>query len=193
MESTPLNTGGPSPAIPLFLLLYGKYDSSEIAPVLHPQKPIRMIPDKTLAQHSEKVVRAALEAYSVLVVDDDRTIAELLSITLRRAGHEVGGIAWNGREAVNMALKTRPDVIIMDIHMPVLDGILAAREILGARLIPIVFSTGMSDARSIHRAIDLQIISYLVTPFSPAQLNVAVHLAVANCRRLAELDVLAAA
>jgi response regulator NasT len=134
-----------------------------------------------------------LEAYSVLVVDDDRTMADLLAINLRRAGHRVGGIAWNGREAVNMALKTHPDVIIMDIHMPVLDGILAAREILGARLIPIVFSTGMSDVGSIRRAIDLEIISYLVKPFSPAQLNVAIHLAVAHCGRLAELDVLAAA
>jgi CheY-like chemotaxis protein len=92
-----------------------------------------------------------------------------------------------------MALKTSPDVIIMDIHMPVLNGILAAREILGARLIPIVFSTGMSDVRSIHRAIDLEIISYLVKPFSPAQLNVAIHLAVAHCRKLAEFDIPAAA
>jgi len=81
----------------------------------------------------------------------------------------------------------------MDIHMPVLDGMLAAREILGARLIPIVLSTGMSDVGAIHRAFDLQIISYLVKPFSPAQLNVAIHLAVAHCRRLAEFDLPAAA
>lgn len=134
-----------------------------------------------------------METYSVLVVDDDRSMAELLSLNLRRAGHRIGGIAWNGREAVTMALKTRPDVIIMDVQMPVLDGILAAREILGARLVPIVFSTGLSDAASIHRAIDLQVFSYLVKPFSPAQMDIAIRLAVAHCRRLAEVDVLIAA
>jgi response regulator NasT len=149
--------------------------------------------DKNHLQPSDKILQPVLEKYSVLIVDDDRTMAELLSINLRRAGHRVAGIAWNGREAVSMAFKTRPDAIIMDIHMPVLDGVLAAREILGARLVPIVFSTGMSDFGSIHGATDLQIVSYLVKPFSPAQMNVAIHLAVAHCRRLAELDVLAAA
>jgi response regulator NasT len=120
-------------------------------------------------------------------------MAELLATNLRRLGHRVVGIAWNGREAVDMALKLNPDALIMDIHMPVLDGLQAAREILCTRLIPIVFSTGMSDTRSLHRAIDLQIISYLVKPFSPAQLKVAVHLAVAQCRAQIKADTSAAA
>jgi len=132
------------------------------------------------AVHDKKP--AELETYTVLVADDDRTMAELLATNLRRLGHRVVGIAWNGKEAVDLALKTRPEVLVMDIHMPILDGLQAAREILSKQMIPIVMSTGLSDARSLGRAVDLNLISYLVKPFSPAQLKVAVHLAVANCR-----------
>jgi response regulator NasT len=157
-----------------------------ISPAPPSQKPILMNSEKTRAQHSEK-------AYSVLVVDDSRTMADLLSMNLRRAGHRVCGIARDGREAVKMALKLHPDVIIMDIQMPVLDGLDAAREILRARQVPIVLSTGLSDVGSIQRAIDLQIISYLIKPFTPVQLNVAIRFAVEQCRKLAEFDLRAAA
>jgi response regulator NasT len=136
---------------------------------------------------------AGIETYSVVVADDDRTMAELLATNLRRLGHRVAGIAWNGKEAVDLVLKTRPDVVVMDIHMPVLDGIEAARQILAEQLVPIVMSTGMSDAMTVHRAIDLNLISYLVKPFSPAQLKVAVQLAVAQCRSIASQDAISTA
>jgi CheY-like chemotaxis protein len=135
-----------------------------------------------------KPARTEAETYSVVVADDDRTMAELLATNLRRLGHRVVGVAWNGKEAVELTLKTRPDVVVMDIHMPVLDGLQAARQILGHFLIPIVMSTGMSDASSVHSAIDLHLISYLVKPFSPAQLKVAIQLAVAQCRSIANPD-----
>jgi len=134
-----------------------------------------------------------LETYSVVVADDDRTMAELLATNLRRLGHRVVGVAWNGKEAVDLVLKTRPDVVVMDIHMPILDGLQAAREILNKTMIPIVMSTGMSDARSLHRAVDMNVVSYLVKPFSPAQLKVAVHLAVAQGRSVAAQDTIASA
>ncbi len=134
---------------------------------------------------NQKTGRVEMETYSVVVADDDRTMAELLATNLRRLGHRVASVAWNGKEAVEMTLKTRPDVVIMDIHMPILDGIEAARQILESYTVPIVMSTGMSDAMTVHRAIDLNLISYLVKPFSPAQLKVAVQFAVAQCRNLA--------
>jgi len=140
-----------------------------------------------------KPAQVELESYSVVVADDDRTMAELLATNLRRLGHRVVGVAWNGKEAVDLVLKTRPDVVVMDIHMPILDGLQAAREILNKTMIPIVMSTGMSDARSLHRAVDMNVVSYLVKPFSPAQLKVAVHLAVAQGRSVAAQDTIASA
>jgi response regulator NasT len=137
---------------------------------------------------NQKPARVEVESYSIVVAEDDRTMAELLATNLRRLGHRVAGVAWNGKEAVEMTLKSRPDVVIMDIHMPILDGIEAARQILDSHMVPIVMSTGMSDAMTVHRAIDLNLISYLVKPFSPAQLKVAVQLAVAQCRNMACLD-----
>jgi response regulator NasT len=125
---------------------------------------------------------ATLDSYSVVIADDDRTMADLLAINLRRLGHRVAAIAANGREAIDMAFKTKPDVVIMDIHMPVLDGFQAAQEILATQQVAIVLSTGMSDVKSLRHAVDLNVISYLVKPFSPAQLKVAIHLAVAQSR-----------
>jgi len=133
----------------------------------------------------ENLPGAELENYSVVVADDDATMAVLLATHLRRLGHQVVGVAANGREAVEMTLQFRPDVLVMDVNMPVMDGLQASREILGHFLIPIVLSTGMTDSRTLHSAVDLNVTSYLVKPFSPAQLKVAIHLAVAQCRLVA--------
>ncbi len=122
------------------------------------------------------------KSYSVVVADDDRAMANLLAANLRRLGHRVVGIARDGREAIAMSLKKRPDVIIMDIHMPIIDGLKAAHQILDVQSIPIVLSTGVADVGTILRAADLKIISYLVKPYCPAQLKVALHLAVTQCR-----------
>jgi response regulator NasT len=83
-----------------------------------------------------------------------------------------------------MALKKCPDAVIMDIHMPILDGIQAAREIHSVQSTPIVLSTGLCDVKTLRRAIDLDILSYLVKPFSPDQLKVALNLAVIKARSI---------
>ena len=126
----------------------------------------------------------SLETYSVLVAEDDRNMADLLAINLVRTGHRIAGIAWDGKEAVRLALKERPDLVIMDVQMPFLDGLQAASEILSANLIPIILTTGRFDLRTIQRAMDIQGLSYLVKPYSPNQLHVTIQLAVAQCRRL---------
>jgi response regulator NasT len=134
---------------------------------------------------SRKSTEVDPKSYTVLIADDDRIMANLLAVNVRRLGHRVAGIAWNGKEAVAMSLKMRPDVVIMDIHMPVLDGIQAAAEILNVRVIPIVLSTGLADSKTVRRASDLRLVSYLVKPFGPNQLKVALQLAIANVRALA--------
>jgi CheY-like chemotaxis protein len=109
----------------------------------------------------------------------------LIAVNVRRLGHRVAGIAWNGKEAVAMSLKLRPDAVIMDIHMPVLDGIQAAAAIVSVHGTPIILSTGLADSKTVRRAIALRLISYLVKPFSPNQLKVALQLAIANGRAIA--------
>jgi response regulator NasT len=122
------------------------------------------------------------EKYTVLIAEDDRTMAELLSTNLARLGHRVVGVASNGLEAIQLAIETRPDVVIMDIFMPVLNGLDAASEIITTQRIPIVLSTGYTDSKCLNRAVDLNVMSYLVKPFSPSQLKVALHLAIAQHR-----------
>ncbi len=109
-------------------------------------------------------------------------MSELLAANLRRLGHRVVGIASDGREAVDMALRLKPDLVIMDIHMPGLDGLEASDAILSVQRVPIVFITGMANDRDLLRAIDQRVISYLIKPFGPAQLKVAVAFAIAQCR-----------
>jgi len=72
--------------------------------------------------------------------------------------------------------------------MPILTGLQAAREILASRPVPIVMSTGVSDIRSLQNAADLKLVSYLVKPYSPAQLKVSIHLAVAQYRAFVQVE-----
>jgi len=139
------------------------------------------------APKRDQSTQAQVETYSIVVAEDDRKMADLVATTISQLGHRVAGIAWNGKEAVAVTLKTRPDVVLMDIQMPILDGLQAARAILSLYSVPIVFSTALSDARIVLGAVDLNLLSYLVKPFSPAQLNVCLCLAVAQCRGLASL------
>jgi len=109
-------------------------------------------------------------------------MADLLAANLRRLGHRVVAMCRNGKEAVETTARLHPDLVILDIEMPLLNGLDAARQILVAASIPIVMSTGISDIRSLQNAADLNVVSYLVKPYSPAQLKVSIHLAVAQCR-----------
>jgi len=138
--------------------------------------------------NQNKSPQPVLETYSILLAEDDRHMADLLAANLRRLGHRVVGMGRNGREAVELASKTNPDVVILDIEMPILTGLQAAREILASRPVPIVMSTGVSDIRSLQNAADLKLVSYLVKPYSPAQLKVSIHLAVAQYRAFVQVE-----
>ena len=117
---------------------------------------------------------------SILIVDDEEHLVELLTRKVKFLNHRVAGKARNGKEAVELARKLRPDLIIMDIGLPVMDGIDAARIILQTQKVPIVISTGSSDEGTLRRLKNLTIGAYIVKPFSPAQLKVALHLAMSS-------------
>ena len=106
---------------------------------------------------------------------------------LERAGFEVVAEASDGREAVALAAEHRPDLAVMDVKMPELDGIEAARQMLEQRQIPIVMLTAFSEAALVGRAVDAGVFGYLVKPFRESDLLPAIEAARA---RHAELQAL---
>lgn len=106
---------------------------------------------------------------------------------LERAGFEVVAEARDGREAVALAAEHQPDLAVMDVKMPELDGIEAARRMLEQRQIPIVMLTAFSEAALVGRAVDAGVFGYLVKPFRESDLLPAIEAARA---RHAELQAL---
>jgi AmiR/NasT family two-component response regulator len=116
-------------------------------------------------------------ALCVMVVDDEPLMVELLSRTLRDLGHEVVATGADGVQAVELARKHRPDLIVIDYAMPNMDGMEAAEAIMKEMAIPIVLSTGRTDDTTLQRARKADIHSYLVKPFHREQLKTAITMA----------------
>jgi response regulator NasT len=117
---------------------------------------------------------------SVLVAEDEAIIRLDLLAQLEAAGYAVCGEARDGNEAVEMARTLRPDFAILDVKMPLLDGIDAARAILTERPIPILLLTAYSDAKLVRRAADAGVFAYLVKPFRGSDLMPAIETAIAR-------------
>lgn len=106
---------------------------------------------------------------------------------LREEGYEVVGEAGDGQEAVELAERLRPDLVIMDVKMPRRDGIDAAREIAAKRIAPVVVLTAFSQRDLVEQARDAGAMAYLVKPFSVTDLIPAIEVAL---RRFAEITAL---
>ncbi|KIH76103.1 response regulator receiver and ANTAR domain protein [Geoalkalibacter ferrihydriticus] len=115
---------------------------------------------------------------TALVVDDEPMIRRQAAETLAHYGFDEVVEAANGQEAVNLALAKRPLLIVMDVTMPVLDGISAAEKIGSQAPTPIVLLTGNADVATIERARLAGVMSYVVKPFRSEQLLPAVDLAI---------------
>ncbi|HRJ26865.1 MAG TPA: response regulator [Fimbriimonadaceae bacterium] len=113
----------------------------------------------------------------ILIADDDPIIVLDLRQMLESLGYEVVGQAGDGQEAVELASETRPDVCVMDVKMPGLDGIDAASAILGENIAPVVLLTAYSDRELIERASQAGVFGYLVKPFKPNDLPPAIEIA----------------
>ena len=109
-------------------------------------------------------------ARRAVVAEDEALIRMDVVETLREAGFEVVGEAGDGETAVQLATELRPDVVVMDVKMPVLDGISAAERIGKAHLAPVVLLTAFSQTELVERARDAGAMAYVVKPFSPADL-----------------------
>jgi two-component system, response regulator PdtaR len=133
----------------------------------------------------------------ILIAEDETIIRLDLRDLLERAGFEVCAEAKDGEEAVALALSEQPDLAIMDVKMPRLDGIEAARKILDERPIPIVMLTAYGQQELVSRAVEAGVFGYLVKPFREQDLLPAIETARARHEELAavrqEAESLAAA
>ncbi|MFT4087461.1 MAG: response regulator [Gordonia sp. (in: high G+C Gram-positive bacteria)] len=127
-------------------------------------------------------------ASTVVVAEDDSLIRMDLIEMLRDEGYDVVGEAANGEVAVELTESLRPDLVIMDIKMPVRDGIDAASEIARKRLAPVVMLTAFSQREFVERARDAGAMAYLVKPFNQTDLVPAIEVALSRYRELSQLE-----
>jgi AmiR/NasT family two-component response regulator len=126
-----------------------------------------------------------------LVVAEDQALIRLdLERLLDEAGFDVCGSARDGQEAVELALELRPDIVVLDVKMPRLDGVEAARTILAERFVPIVMLTAYGYGELISRAVDVGVVGFVVKPFKESTLIEALHQALGQAPDPAALSYL---
>ena len=125
---------------------------------------------------------------TVVIAEDEALIRLDIAEMLTEAGFSVLGEAGDGEEAVRLAEELRPDVVVMDIKMPVLDGISAAERIVSARVAPVVLLTAFSQRELIERAGDVGAMAYVVKPFTAADIVPAVEIALSRHAQIVGLE-----
>jgi response regulator NasT len=124
----------------------------------------------------------------VLIAEDEALIRLDLAEMLAEEGYEVAGEASDGEQAVALAAALRPDLAILDVKMPVLDGISAAERIAAERICPVVILTAFSQRELVERAREAGAMAYLVKPFTKADLVPAIEIAVSRFQQLSALQ-----
>jgi two-component system, response regulator PdtaR len=125
---------------------------------------------------------------SVVIAEDEALIRLDLKEMLEEEGYVVAGEVGDGAAAVDLAQKLRPDLVIMDVKMPGLDGISAAEQISAQRLAPVVILTAFSQRDLVRRASDAGALAYLIKPFTKADLVPAIEVAVSRFQEISALD-----
>ena len=129
-----------------------------------------------------------MERTRVIVADDESIIRMDLREMLTNLGYLVIGEVGDGRSAVNLARELRPDVVIMDIKMPDMDGIDAAKVLTEERISPVLLLTAYSQQELIERAKDAGVVGYIVKPFRESDLAPAIEVAIARFAEFRALE-----
>jgi AmiR/NasT family two-component response regulator len=124
----------------------------------------------------------------VVIAEDEALIRLDLKEMLEEEGYSVVGEAGDGETAVRLAQESRPDLVILDVKMPVLDGISAAERIAGEKLAPVLMLTAFSQRELVDRARDAGAMAYLVKPFTKSDLVPAIEMAVSRFQELRALE-----
>ncbi|MDJ0344487.1 response regulator [Streptomyces sp. H10-C2] len=124
----------------------------------------------------------------VVIAEDEALIRLDLKEMLEEEGYSVVGEAGDGETAVRLAEEHRPDLVILDVKMPILDGISAAEQIAKEKIAPVLMLTAFSQRELVERARDAGAMAYLVKPFSKSDLVPAIEMAVSRFQELRALE-----
>lgn len=120
-----------------------------------------------------------MQQKKILIVEDEGVVALSIKAVLNKMGYTVTGMAYTGKEAISLAAETKPDVILMDIHIKGdMDGIQATEKINEFSDIPVIFLTAYADDETVKRALKTRSHSYLVKPYNPRELYSNIELAI---------------
>ncbi len=123
-----------------------------------------------------------------MIAEDEALIRLDLAEMLAEEGYDVVGQAEDGEKAVALAEQLRPDLVIMDIKMPRLDGLAAAERVAAQRIAPVVMLTAFSQRDLVERARDIGAMAYLVKPFTRDDLAPAIEMAVSRFAEMRQLE-----
>lgn len=129
-----------------------------------------------------------MEKVRVVIADDESLIRMDLREMLNNLGYLVVGEVGDGRSAVNLARELKPDIVIMDIKMPDMDGIQAAKILTEERIAPVLLLSAYSQQDLIERAREAGVIGYLVKPVRESDLAPAIEVALARFREFMEMQ-----
>ncbi len=127
------------------------------------------------------------DKFRIVVAEDETLIRMDLVEMLTESGYEVVGQGINGQEAIDLANTHKPDLVILDVKMPVLDGISAAEKIIN--LCPVLMLTAFSQRELVERARDTGVMAYVVKPFTINDLLPAIEISISRFRQMKSLEV----
>ncbi|GAB3619351.1 ANTAR domain-containing response regulator [Glutamicibacter endophyticus] len=127
-------------------------------------------------------------ARRVVVAEDETLIRLDIVEILRSEGYDVVAEADNGQMALEKAREFKPDLVLMDVKMPVMDGITAAEAIVKERIAPVVLLTAFSQKELVDRAREAGAMAYVVKPFTPADLTPAIEIAISRHDEIRALE-----
>jgi response regulator NasT len=126
-------------------------------------------------------------ARRVLIAEDEALIRLDLKEMLEEAGYDVVGEAADGQQAIDLTEELRPDLVILDVKMPGMDGITAAEQIVSTAAAPVIMLTAFSQRELVERAAEAGAMAYLVKPFDKSDLIPAIEVAISRYQQLTAL------
>jgi response regulator NasT len=129
-----------------------------------------------------------MDKLRVVIADDESIIRLDLKETLQRMGHEVIAEAGDGKTAVELVRRHKPDLAILDVKMPEMDGVDAAKEISNERLAPVLLLTAYSQQDLVRRAMEAGVFAYVVKPFTESDLMPAMGVAIARFKEFSAIS-----